>query len=147
MESQIVHPNNQAQGQLVEIGLEELNNIVGNLKNFYFIVLQMDWYLPKLEAKTITSDYLYGVMVGKYFRIQKNDVKLGVVYRRVKKIDLYYELRALGTPAPLGFEVESLPDFGWLANILYTLSPNHQFFRTQALSGYKRLIPAKSNLL
>ena len=47
--------------------LKELNLSFGSLKNFYFSVVQLGYYLPKIDDPCTTANYLMNVSSGRYF--------------------------------------------------------------------------------
>ena len=49
--------------------------ILGDKANFHKMVEMLGFYLPKLDSKCITSNYLFGVIVGKNYGIKKTEIK------------------------------------------------------------------------
>ncbi|CAD8080422.1 unnamed protein product [Paramecium primaurelia] len=77
----------------------------------------------------VTSDYLLGVALKKFFSQKQADIKIAYLIRNATKIDLYRELsQILGQEQDLGFTSEKLPNREWLINVLYIISPNHRYF-------------------
>jgi hypothetical protein len=71
------------------MNLKLLNNLVNNLENFYHIVLQHGWYLPKYNESCITVQYLQDVLEEKVFAIKRTEIRPITLHQRQSKIDLY----------------------------------------------------------
>jgi hypothetical protein len=124
MEIQIQNNENVA---VERMKISQLNELLGNVENFYYQVVQHGFFLPDPKKKTVTVDYLYGVIMGNYFGIQKTDIRVGHIFKYVSKVDLYFELKNT-TAKELGFDLNSLPNKSWILDVLFTLNPNHPFF-------------------
>jgi hypothetical protein len=125
MEIQISTSHNVSAVQ--QMNISQLNELLGNVENFYYQVTQHGFFLPEQKKKTITVEYLYGVIMGKFFGIKSTDIRFGQTYKYVSKVDLYFELKKT-TSKELGFDMNSLPNMSWILNVLFTLNPLHEFF-------------------
>ena len=52
----IVNNKNKYFKMLEKIGIEKLNNIIDNKENFYYALLQDNFYLPKITSRAVTFD-------------------------------------------------------------------------------------------
>jgi hypothetical protein len=139
MEIQASNPGNTAYEM---ISISELNELLGNVANFYYQVTQHGFYLPEETKKTITVEYLYGVITQKYFSMKREEVKHSQTYKYVSKIDAYFELKRCATKE-LGFEINTLPNKLWMMDCLFTLQPGHSFFQPPQSVDIKRPFPAE----
>lgn len=57
--------------------LNEINSLLGTVKNLYDALILKGLYLPKETSSIITSKYLYGVLNGDYYSVKQEGVKIG----------------------------------------------------------------------
>jgi hypothetical protein len=74
------------------VKLRELNEILGSLEDFYYRLSIIGFYLPKKEKSCIRTEYLMGVLCGKFFSIKRIDIKLGFPQKKASKLDLLIEI-------------------------------------------------------
>jgi hypothetical protein len=117
---------NQGYGDKEEISLSSLNLLLGNVKNFYFALLDKGWALPAFTKNAITFQYLWDIFTQKSFRIQRSELKKGVLFRKVSKKYLFEELNRV--IQNLGFTSEKLPDKEWMVDLLFTVDPKNNIF-------------------
>ncbi|CAD8133741.1 unnamed protein product [Paramecium pentaurelia] len=74
--------------------------------------------------------YLLSFALGRCFRIEKDQVKIGQLFKKVSKIKLFYELEAICLKKNInfGFTILKLPDKKWLTNVLFTLNEQSPIF-------------------
>jgi len=58
-----------------KMSIRHANCILGSKHNLYRLTAEEGFYLPKEESRAINTQYLFGVVQGKYFRIFRRDVK------------------------------------------------------------------------
>lgn len=94
------------------------------------------YYLPSENSKCITRSYLVGIMLGKFFSVKIDGLKL-LNADQLKKTNITAELCYQEIirffcfkDINLGFDADSLPDKNWLLTILWNLVPNHLVFMT-----------------
>ena len=112
------------------MGLKEINNMFGRMDNFYYSVLQLGYYLPKLGSSTVTSDYLLGVVKGNYFCPKNSEICLGgaSTVKMRSKVQLYELLLPIlekKTTLELGFDLSKLPNKQFLLDLIYLINPEH----------------------
>lgn len=117
------------QENIKSIKLRDLNQRLGSLDDFYNRLSLKGLFLPKREKGCITSNYLLGVLTGKYFSIPRERVRIGFVLVKASKIDLYGMLQTHLIGKDLGFKITQLPDREWLESVLFSLDPNHKIFK------------------
>lgn len=103
--------------------ISTLNRMIGNVKNFYYALLDKGWYLPQYNKGALSFSYLWNVFNGKCFRIQRDKVKKSVLFKKVTKIQVFEQLNF--KVKDLGFTSEKLPDKQWMLDILYTVDPDN----------------------
>ena len=115
-----------------EIPITILNKMLGNVQNFYYSLLNEGWFLPLFDRNCITFDYLWNVFLGKYFRIKRNEIKQGILFKNITKTQL---LQALNSKIDnLGFDTQKIPEKQWMINVLFTVNPNHEIFEKTKIS-------------
>ena len=72
-------------GDLEDIYLSTLNKILGSVQNFYFSLLDQGWALPKWNRNSISFQYLWDVFTGRCYRLKREDLKKGIVFKKVTK--------------------------------------------------------------
>ena len=65
------------QNNFRQVKLRELNEILGSLDDFYNRLSIRGFYLPSRKKGCITTEYLLGVLEGKFFSIKRNQIKIG----------------------------------------------------------------------
>lgn len=53
------------------ISISQLNKIIDNKNNFYFALMNENWYLPDIKDKCCTFEYLWNIFTNKIFRIKR----------------------------------------------------------------------------
>ncbi|CAD8131000.1 unnamed protein product [Paramecium sonneborni] len=113
------------------VSIQEANQLVGSIESLHSALLMKNYYMPDLASSVITCEYLLNVALGKCFRIETNQIKIGQIFKKVSKIKLFYELEKLCQEKNvlLGISPEKLPDKKWLTNVLFTLNENNEVFK------------------
>ena len=66
--------------------------MLDNIDNFYYTLLKQGYYLPKIKSRAITFDHLWKLFTNKLSFAFINDIKQGIVFRKVSKIELFTQL-------------------------------------------------------
>ena len=92
----------------------------------------------------MTFQYLWDLFTGKCFRIKRNDLKKGILFKKVSKKFLFEELN--DKIPKLGFTSEKLPDKQWMVDILFTVDPKNNVFSKgrNEIEDPKISVPMKS---
>ncbi len=53
----------------------ELNSILKNVENYYWIVVQNGYFIPEYDPNVTTSNYLTNVLKGTYYAPMTNELK------------------------------------------------------------------------
>jgi len=107
-----------------------VNRLLPSKEQLYRVLSDSDdfgFQLPAYGSKAITIPYLLGIANGEVFAIKKAAYKENHKKIHLTKVDLFVEL-GKGVQN-LGFGIENLPDKRWLKNTLYSVCPNHDFFK------------------
>lgn len=113
-----------------EYGVDFLNSYFQNQRSVYdFLTNIQNLYLPAIESKAISDDYLLKILRKKVFTIKRQDVHPAPELRvKVGSLELIEELKDLVQEIDLGFDVVKPPDRNFLVNVLYSLNSQHKFF-------------------
>lgn len=103
--------------------------MIANKEALYGILAEnKELYLPSLESKAITSEYLFKLARKEVFSIKRSDIKIPYFTKKILKSDLFEALKAKLPGKDLGFDQFSLPDKEWRLNVLYTIDPQNTIF-------------------
>lgn len=92
----------------------------------YSFVEMSGYALPPYKSKPISVNYCIGVYEKHYYGL-KDTLQTPLVFKKVRKIILYYELvRHLNKP--LGYDSTNLPPASYLRSLLYTINEEHFLF-------------------
>lgn len=111
------------------VPISTLNRMIGNVKNFYFALLDKGWYLPSYNKGSLSFSYLWNVFSDKCFRIQREKVKKAIVFKNLTKMQVFEALNA--KVRNLGFQTEKLPEKQWMLDVLYTIDPENRIFNRE----------------
>ncbi len=112
--------------------MRELNQRLGSLTDFYTRLSKEGYYLPNFKAGTITADYLFGVMTGKFYSIKRESIRVGFALKKCTKLDLYdYLLNEV--KKEMGFSITQLPNREWMEAVIFTVCPTHKIFKVPEL--------------
>ena len=114
------------QQDMENVSLTSLNRLLGNVKNFYFALLDKGWALPTYGRNSITFQYLWDTFTGRCFRIKRSELKKGVLFKKITKKALFEELNVV--IPQLGFTSEKLPDKEFMLDLLFTKDPKNDIF-------------------
>ena len=120
------------------IGIDELNELIGSKSDFYNTCVQLGNYLPELERKCITNEYLRNVFEKNVFTIELDSLKFGFLFRYYSKVELLSILRNLTKDKPIGMNENQLPNKDWLINCIKTLDANNEIFKREPKTEIKR---------
>lgn len=111
MASQINNQRNLQVKQQIEAPVSKINTMVGNIENFYYSLVNDGWYLPKYHKDCIIFDYLKGVLNGFYIRVKTTEVKIRLLIKKTKRIELYEILEEYCKENNMqsGFATEKIP--------------------------------------
>ena len=133
---------------LLRDGHEEGEDTKTIKKKKLYEMISKDYFLPPIDSKGITREYLLKVRDGEVFRVTNRDYKdfeyhldkkmqrkVGIVNNAlmVRKINMFLQLK--GEP-PLGFTEFDLPEQNWLYTISRLIDPTNllEFFEAPATS-------------
>ena len=122
--------------------LRDLNSLLGSLDDFYNRLSMRGFYLPERDKKCVTTEYLMGVLTGKFYSIKRADIRIGYPTKKASKLDLVQYITEAIKPRELGLKITHLPDRKWMETVLYTERRDHEIF-----SKPKLLIPEKEYLI
>ena len=115
----------------------ELRKRLPTIEKMYdFCVDELGYYMPRYDswtkkAKCITEDYLWGVIIGKYWSIKISDLKFPKKIRKTRTKRMLVEiLQKEVKNQNLGFDAEHYPDKKWLNTVIFALNPFHEIFHT-----------------
>lgn len=118
---------------LVKVDLKLLNHMIHDKNDMYNLLASKCGYiLPSLTSKAITSEYLQGILTGKFWVMQYKEfnpyrwVALNTVKTKSSLIDTLAELIPKGKE--LGFDKVNTPDKKWLIDAIHSLKPDHHLF-------------------
>jgi hypothetical protein len=94
---------------------------------YELLAVEQRYYLPDEMSRCISEKYLLGVAKGDYFRKKIEEIKyyFGPVNATAAKL---YEVLFNKVETNLGFDIETLPNKKWLADVLYTIDPKNVIF-------------------
>jgi hypothetical protein len=106
-------------------------NLIAAVKdNLYEIAISQVFYMPKIDSKVVTTDYILKVIKGEVFRIMESEIKYHKIEKqRWTKTDICAYLQnevIVGTD--LGWPSYTMPDRAFLLNVQYTFRPEHEIF-------------------
>lgn len=117
-----------------EYPVHVLNKILPSKRELYDLLTNSSDFalkLPSISSKAVSIKYLLSVANGTVFSIKQSAYRETARKSFLSKVDYYAELGKLSPN--LGFEVDALPDKKWLKNVLYSLQPDHDFFKNESI--------------
>lgn len=116
--------------QMDTISHSELIQRIGSLENFYNILQQKGFYLPKKDSPYVTIDYLMKVASEGVLCFLRKNITLAYTVKKISKLDIFKELDewAHKKKYNLGFDMFHLPDKEFLLNVLLLVWPEHPYF-------------------
>lgn len=123
----------QEERNLKKLKLRELNSLLGSLDDFYNRLSIRGFYLPDRDKKCVTTEYLMGVLTGKFFSIKRDDIRKGFPTKKASKIDLLQYITDAVKPTQLGLKITHLPNREWMETVLYSVKKDHPLFKKPAL--------------
>ena len=60
-----------------EIHKKQLNKMLGSKENFYYSLILKGFYLPKYSSSCISYEYLWGIIMKKFYSTNAEKVKIG----------------------------------------------------------------------
>jgi hypothetical protein len=100
------------------------NFLLPNKQAVYDKLLEDKLFLPKIESKACTNEYIMRVATGKVFRLSSNQIGVCNVKRKCSKAELISILEK-----DLGFDLINPPDKSWLISCIHALRPSHGIFK------------------
>jgi len=112
----------------------------GSKKGLYgYLEKEMKLYLPRLENKCITDNYLEGALKNELLILAKEKIKEPIFVKKCSRHELVLELVNIldnvirkndeTKNIRLGFDETNPANKKWLINMLYTLNENHELFQ------------------
>lgn len=114
---------------------QAINKLIPSKNDLYFVLSDSPDFalkLPSLTSKAVTISYLLNVSNGAVFSIKKASYREYNRKSYLNKIDYFAELGKL--IENLGFDIDTLPDKAWLKNALFSIKPDHEFFKNQPVN-------------
>jgi hypothetical protein len=113
--------------------LRELNSLLGSKEDFYNRLSVRGFFLPNRDKKCITSEYLLGVLTGKFFSLKRDQVKIPFPTKKASKLDILRHITDAIKPKELGLKITHLPNRSWMETVLFTVKPDHSLFKKPAM--------------
>ena len=119
-----------AQPKISSFNIHLLNNFCKNKKGIYELISNsLGFFLPKLQSRAITQDFLMKALKKEIFMMERKDVRPAPSLKeKASSADLFEEINKLLQGKSLGFGYENLADKEWLCDVLYSLKQDHPFF-------------------
>lgn len=115
------------------IKLRDLNSLLGSLDDFYNRLSMRGFYLPERDKKCVTTEYLMGVLTGKFYSIKRDEIRIGYPTKKASKLDLVQYIAEAIKPKELGLKITHLPDRKWMETVLYSVKRDHPIFKKPEL--------------
>ena len=114
-----------------DYSIQVINRLIPSKSDLYSILTtspDFEFKLPAFTSKTVSISYLLNAANGQVFTIKKAQYKECHLKSYLNKIDYFAKL---GELVPnLGFDIDTLPDKKWLKDVLFSIKPDHDYFRS-----------------
>jgi len=121
------------------IGLDMLAMFAPNKETLHRIMVNKGYYLPLVSSKTCSEEYLLQCLRGQVFCLKTTALKPHFLKDDIKaiRLELYNEIKKL-VKEPLGYELNELPEKGYLIDLLNSLDNGNKLFKNPVISTLTR---------